>query len=556
LSVLALLVVPALPADLCGSGHDEALDYNDAVSESDCLNKKLDSDWISVEQFLETGNTTTGELAVNWTETYLRCLLRMALEGIQSENNSYLSELRKREITCTINELRVVEKIYELAKMDTHIKTYDEEEENLIAHINSSYGKEELKFVEKLLLLLEESLTKHESMLDKVECLQSLMQSCMRYSLNFSWICVLISEQEWHTRISHKTDRLKHYQDVREKLENELLFGSYINPVAYGVILLVGLVGNGTVLFIFAQVKDVRTKYNVTIFNLVIGDTLNLLINIPLHYMVHYSFMFGTLTGLWCHIFAMTRFLFFAVSALSVVSLSIQRYVVTVHALWRPRILGNSCLYVVSVWVLAILVSLPEAFNVSDRNGVCSSYSKILRKAFSLLNFLLYCVTCPSIMAAFSILTARRLHNSTRDVPSQLCNTNMEQSRKRSARVLRALALAFLISYVPTFTWNFVDYWFQGELFELPDIVSVSIDNVAYHLLFLNVCFNPVALYIVSSTFRKAFIVYMFRCFSKVKILQRSSNCVSAETILSEETIEVPEKGNSFPDLRVRTVCE
>lgn len=527
MSVLALLAVPALPADLCGSGHDKALDYSDAVPESDCLNKTLDSDWIPVEQFLETGNTTTGELAVNWTETYLRCLIRVALEGMLSENNSYLSELRKREITCTINELRFVEEIYELAKMDTHIKTYDEEEENLIVQINSSHGKEELKFVEEIIVLLKKSLTKHELMLDKVECIQSLMESCMRYSLNVSWICVLISEQEWHTRISNKTHRLNHYQDVREQLANELLFGSYINPVVYGVILFVGLVGNGTVLFIFAQVKDVRTKYNVTIFNLVIGDTLNMLINIPLHYMVHYSYTLGKLTGIWCHIFAMTRFLFFAVSALSVVSLSIQRYVITVHALWRPRILGNSCVYVVSVWVLAILVSLPEAFSVSERNGVCSSFSKIRRKIFSLLNFLLYCVTCPSIMATFSILTARRLHNSTQDVPSQLCNTNTEQCRKRSAKVLKALALAFLISYFPTFTWNFVDYWFQGEVFEMPDIVSVSIDNVAYHLLFLNVCFNPVALYIVSSTFRKSFIMYMFRCFSKVKRLQCSINCVS-----------------------------
>lgn len=556
MSVLALLVVPVLPADLCGSGHDKAHDYSNALPESDCLNKTLDSDWIPVKQFLDTGNTTTGELAVNWTEAYLRCLFRMALESILSENNSYLSELRKRELTCAIKDLRVVEEIYELAKIDTHIKTYDEEEENLIAQINSTSGKEELQSVEELILLLNESLTKHELMLDKAKCTQSLMQSYMRYSFNVSWICVLISEQEWHARISNKTGRLKHYQDVREQLENDLLFGSYINPVAYGVILLVGLVGNGTVLFIFAQEKDVRTKYNVTIFNLVIGDTLNLLINIPLHYMVHYSSTFGKLTGLWCHTFAMTRFLFFAVSALSVVSLSIQRYVVTVHTLWRPRILGNSFLYLVAVWVLAILVSLPEAFNVSDRDGVCSSYSKIFRKVFSLLNFLLYCVTCPSIMTVFSILTARRLRNSTRDVPSQLCNNNMEQSRKRSARVLRALAVAFLISYVPNFTWSFVDYWFLHELFELPDIVSVSIDNVVYHLLFLNVCFNPVALYIVSSTFRKAFIMYIFNCCSKVKRPQRSSNCVSAETVLSEEIIEFPEKGTSFPDLRVRTVCE
>jgi len=112
LSVLALLVVPVLPADLCGSGHDKAHDYSNALPESDCLNKTLDSDWIPVKQFLDTGNTTTGELAVNWTEAYLRCLFRMALESILSENNSYLSELRKRELTCAIKDLRVVEEIY------------------------------------------------------------------------------------------------------------------------------------------------------------------------------------------------------------------------------------------------------------------------------------------------------------------------------------------------------------------------------------------------------------------------------------------------------------
>jgi gastrin-releasing peptide receptor len=555
LSVLALLVVSVLPADLCGSVHDKAHGYSDAIPESDCLNKTLDSDWKPVKQFLETGNTTR-ELAVNWTVPYLRCLLDMASEGILSENNSYLSELRRREITCTINELIFVEEIYELAKMDNHIATYNEEAENLIAKINSSLGKDELQFVEELIPLLKKSLAKHELMLDKVKCIHSLTQSCMRYSLNVSWISVLISEQEWHTRIRKKTNSLKHYLEVRERLENELFFGNYVNTVAYGVILLVGLVGNGTVLFIFAAVKDVRTKYNVTIFNLVIGDTLNLLINIPMHYMVHYSSTIGTLTGIWCHIFAMTRLLFFAVSALSVVSLSIQRYVITVHALWRPRILENPFLYLVAVWVLAILVSVPEAFIVSDRSGVCSSSSQDRRKVACLLNFLLYCVICPSVMAVFSILTARRLQNSTQDVPSQLCNTNMEQSRKRSARVLRVLALAFLISYVPYFTWNFVYFWFQDDIFELPNIVTVSIDNVVYHLLFLNVCFNPVALYIVSSTFRKAFIMYIFRCCGKVKRLQRPSKRVSTETILSQGMTEAPEKGTSFPDLRVRTVCE
>jgi hypothetical protein len=555
--VLALLVTPVLSADLCGSFRNKTHEYSNTVRGSHCLNIIRDSDWKPVEQFLQTGDVRKGELAVNWTETYMHCLLLMGTEDIPSKNNSFLYELRNGQLNCTINELRIVKEIYELAKMDTHIKTSNEEQQNLSEQIRRENGGEELKFVKEIILLLKESLAKHELVLNKVKCIHSLMRSCMRYSLNVSWIYVLISEQEWNTRIRNKTDSLKHYQDVREELESLIFFGTYVNPVVFVVILIVGLVGNGTVLLIFALEKDVRKKTNVTIFNLVIGDTLNLLINVPLHYTEHYSSALGPLIGCWCHLYAMTRFVFFAVPALSVVSLSIQRYIITVHALWRPRILRNSSLYLVTVWVLAILVSLPQAFNVTDLDGKCSSYSQVRSKLVSLLNFLFYCVTCPCIMATFSVLTARRLHNSTQDVPSQLCNTNMEHSRKRSARVLKALALAFLISYLPTFTWDFVDLWFQDELLELPSMVCASIDNVTYDLLFLNACFNPVALYIVSSTFRKPFVMYMFRCCNNVKRKkQRSSNCVSVETVFSEGMTEVPETGTAILDLRFHAVCD
>jgi gastrin-releasing peptide receptor len=550
-------VVAVLAADLCGSDYNKTHDYNNTVSESDCVNKTRDSDWNSVEQFLQTGNVTKGELAVNWTQNYMHCLLRKARENIMPENNSLLFGSRNRELSCAINEVRIIKEIFELAKMDIRVKTYSEEEQNLLTQTHKEQGKEEIKSVQELILLLNESLAKYELMLDKVRYVHYLMQFCMRYSLNVSWICVLISEQQWNTLIRNKTDRLKYYQDAREELENEMFFGSYVNPAVYGVILLVGLLGNGTVLLTFTLVKEVRTKSSVMIFNLVIGDTLNLLVNIPLYYMVRYSTLLGPLIGLRCHLYAMIRFVFFAVSALSVVSLSIQRYVITTHVLWRPRILGNVFLYLVTVWFLAILVSLPDAFTVMYVEGKCSSYSQFRNKIASLLNFLFYCVVCPSVMAAFSVLTARRLRKSIQDVPSQLCNNNMETSRNRSAKVLRALALAFLISYVPIFTWNFVYCWFGDVYLELPGIVSASIDHVTYHLLFLNVCLNPVALYAVSSTFRKPFVKYAFHCCNTARRKRQiSNNRVSVQTNFSEVITEVPERNTSFLDLRVRTGCD
>jgi hypothetical protein len=484
---------------------------------------------------------TSGEMAVNSTENYVNCLYKMVPRSTLHQHSSLQFELRNRELSHTKCKLRVIKEIYRLAEIDADIQEYNKKEQNLTDQAES---KNEFKLVKDLISLLKESVTKHESALRKVTCVYSLMKSCMTPSFNDSWIYKLLSEEEWKSRIKSKTDTLKRYKDEREAVEIERFFGSYVNPIVYSVIVLVGLVGNGSILLIFAKEKNVRTKPNVMIFNLVVGDTLNLLINVPLHYMVHFSSILGPLTGVSCHLFAMTRFVFFALSALSLVLLSIQRYFITVHIFWRPRT-SRKCsvvLYILTVWLLAIFVSLPEAFNVTDKNGVCSSYSPVRRKFVSMLTFVLYCVVCPCTMVVFSVVTARRLRSSTRDVPSQLCSSAMELSRSRSARVLTALTLVFLISYVPAFTWYMVEYWFEDDLKQLPVFVPVSIDNVSYHLLFLNVCCNPMALYILSGTFRKPLIMYMCRCCSKVeRNWQNSNQCVSVEGMT-----QVPNTRSSF----------
>lgn len=496
------------------AGHNDVPDYSDSVPESECFNRTRVFALKSTEQFLQTGNMTIGELAVDSTNNYVNCLNKMAPENALRHQSSLQYELRNRELSLTKCNLRTIKEIYGLAEMDADIRDYNKKEEILT---DETERKKEFKLLKDLTSLLKESVRKHVSALLKVTCVHSIMKSCNTSSFNSSWICALLSEKEWESRIKNKTDTLKGYNDECEAVETERFFGKYVNPVIYSVILLVGLVGNGSILLIFALNRNVRTKSNVMIFNLVVGDTLNLLINIPVHYMVHFSSVLGPLTGVYCHLFAMMRFVFFAVSALSVVFLSLQRYFITVHLFWRP-VISRKCsvlLYVVTVWLLAIFVSLPEAFNVRDRNGICSSYSQARRKLVSMLTFLLYCVVCPCAMAVFSAVTARRLRNSVRDVTSQSCNRAVELSRTRTASVLRALNVVFLISYVPAYTWYMVAYWFTDELNELPAIVPICIDNVSYHLLFLNVCFNPVALYTVSGTFRKPLCVCMLRFCSK-----------------------------------------
>lgn len=512
LPVLALVVAEVISASIpYGSVHNS--DNIDHIRESECLNKTHESAWNSIERFLQTGDMTSGELAVSWTDNYAHCLHAMATEGPFPQYISFQSELRNREISCTEVGLKIIKEIYELAKMNVHIREYGKKEQNLT---EQDTGQDVYECINGLISLLKDSVTKHKLLLQKVKYVHSLMQSCMISSFNGSWIYMLLSEEEWKKQISNKTDKLKHYEHKCEELKNERLFGYYVNPVIYSVIFLVGLVGNGSVLLIFAVEKNVRTKPNVMILNLVVGDTLNLLINIPLHYVIHYSYILRPLTGFSCHLLAMSRFLFFAVSALSVVSLSVQRYCITVHTLWRHHTSRILVLYVLSVWVLAVFVSLPETLNITERKGICLVYNESNGNIVLLVRFLFYCVTCPCIMVVLSVITARRLRSSIRDVPSEQCNSRVERSRKRSAKVLRILALVFILTYIPTFTWNFVSCWFADALTVLPNIVTASIDHVSYHLLFLNVCCNPVVLFTASSAFRKPLSMYMLRCCNKV----------------------------------------
>lgn len=513
------MFLPALAVILvsvCALSHNLEPDYSEAVAGFECLNKTRDSASTSTKRFLQTGNMASGELAVNATGVYVNCLHQMGTGGRLRQFVSLQPGLRNQEISRTECSLIIIKEIYKLAEVNVDVQKYNIREQNLT---DEAERKNQLKLVKDLITLLKESLAKHESALNKVIVVHSLMNLCMNFPFNGTWISTLMSEGEWKSRVKNKTDTLKYYEDECEAAEIERFFGSYVNPVVYSVILLFGLVGNVSVLLIFALEKSVRTKPNVMIFNLVVGDTLNLLINVPLHYVVHFSSALAPLTGVPCLLYAITRFVFYAVSALSVVFLSIQRYLVTVRTEWRPRIPGKCsvALYVIAVWLLAIFVSVPEAFNVTDKNGLCSSYNTARRKFVSMFAFALYCVACPCVMAVLSVVTARRLRSSVRDVPSQFCNRAMELSRKRSANVLRALIFVFLISYVPAFTWNMVNYWFGDEFKELPVTVPISIDNVSYHLLFLNACCNPVALYFVSGSFREPLHRFLLCCCNKMK---------------------------------------
>ena len=63
----------------------------------------------------------------------------------------------------------------------------------------------------------------------------------------------------------------------------------YIDTNMYTLILVVGLLGNGMLLFIFVRHRKIRTAANLMIIHLAICDIINLSINAPLHFYFKYD---------------------------------------------------------------------------------------------------------------------------------------------------------------------------------------------------------------------------------------------------------------------------
>ncbi|KAJ4447827.1 hypothetical protein ANN_09835 [Periplaneta americana] len=274
-----------------------------------------------------------------------------------------------------------------------------------------------------------------------------------------------------------------------------------------------GLVSNGSLIFIFIKNKELWKLANIMIFNLIVTDMLNLMITAPLLCIFHYPHNNpGNITG--CRIHTLFRQFATSLSAISLVALSIQRFVITVPSIEiRLSVSSHYCspkifntLYVVIVWIISLLVSLP-LITIQDVYFYLCGCSNELQptKILLLIYFLFYCIVLPSVMIIFSVLTARRLRRSVKEMPCELRPETHQKFRLRSATIVTTLAVLFVVSHLPFWSWSVTSYWLDAD--RTTDLVIIS-ECVTKYFLFLDSCFNPVALYIASNKFRLFFKQY------------------------------------------------
>lgn len=310
-----------------------------------------------------------------------------------------------------------------------------------------------------------------------------------------------------------KSTQLVHDDNISWRKSNEYqILRRYIDPAVYTIILVVGLLGNGMLLFIFVRHRKLRTAANVMIINLAVCDILNLSVNAPLHSYFHYEGGSLEYVTSCTFVLALRQFLR-CTGALAVIALITQRFSIIVPAFRNSSLkrtpFSFTLLSIITVWVLPLPIAWPTMY-LPDFYGPICHFGREERglSYIIVLNFFLYCLVMPSIMFGFSTLIAKRLRRSVRDMPGEIRHRMQEQLRNRSARMTMALAIVFVITYFPFQVWVLLARWVRVDKNTPIMIYALYLSK---HLLFANGCFNPIALFIVSSTFRRLLVRHVFR---------------------------------------------
>ncbi|XP_074551782.1 gastrin-releasing peptide receptor-like [Halichoeres trimaculatus] len=299
---------------------------------------------------------------------------------------------------------------------------------------------------------------------------------------------------------------------------NMWLPGIWIAAV-YGTIIVVGLVGNVTLMKTCLLVKSMRTVPNLFLSCLALGDLLLLVTCAPVdasRYLVD-EWLFGRVG---CKLIPFIQLTSVGVSVFTLTALSADRYKAIIKPLDNHR--SNAklrvCFQAAAIWFLSLTLAIPEAifsdlhtFTTSHTNVTfvtCAPFPDVGRlhpKIHSTASFLIFYIIPLFIISVYYCFIASSLVRRSAALPAvgSLFVQRQIKIRHRVAKSVLVFVGLFAVCWLP----SHVIYLYRSYHYNQVDtslghfIASVF----ARMLAFTNSCVNPFALYLMSNSFRKHF---------------------------------------------------
>lgn len=280
-----------------------------------------------------------------------------------------------------------------------------------------------------------------------------------------------------------------------------------------------GLFGNVLVIYVILHSPKMKTVTNMYIFNLALSDLIFLLhIAMITTTMIVKQWIFGEAV---CKIFFMTNAITVFSSALTLTSLSVDRYIavckpVISQKIRQPR---KAAIVIMCVWFVSLLLSMPIIL-YAQRKENSGTYScqvdwpdPTVIPAYIIYIFILgfavpFCFI--SILYTSVIIHMKRAGPANRQR-----STEQRKNHRKVTFLVLAIILVYVICWLP--------YWTFQIIIAVLDLYTASFSlplfKVTTVLTFANSMINPVLYAFLSENFRQAFKeVFRSRCICRERI--------------------------------------
>ena len=307
------------------------------------------------------------------------------------------------------------------------------------------------------------------------------------------------------------------------------------------IVIVLGLIGNGSLIFIIIRNRDMRNVQNLQILSLAAGDFLYLLLRIPVD-VAYYAKIPCPFSEVYCKLTCSMVFDSQAVSVFTFTALSAERYYAIVKSMERRKVkVGRATvMMVVSIWTVSCIFSIPAFFmgTVDTYWNVCAM--PILTRQsriFIITMFVALYVVPLGMISVFYILTARKLLQGVGGRKMHLENKvggngakNKSNARARLATIILIAVVLFALSWLQCYIY---ELW--TELDPYLEFTNAILNFMYAHNLIpmFGSCINPVLLYIVSSNYRRHFAKHFCCCCSGPLDRDRTSASNRSWTLLS-----------------------
>lgn len=285
---------------------------------------------------------------------------------------------------------------------------------------------------------------------------------------------------------------------------------------SYSFIFVIGLIGNGLVIYVVLRFAKMKTVTNLYILNLAVSDAL-FLASLPFLIVttILKHWIFGTAM---CKIYFVLFSINFFASVFQLTALSADRYLAVCHPVRSSRYRNTTIAFLICLvmWSVSFIIMLPiilysstHVNQYTDRQTCTIVWPDgqpiPADKAFTWYTFLLGFLIPVSLISVLYISVIIRLQNVGPAIKSK--------ERKRSHRKVTRMVLAVISVYVVC--W--LPYWvFQINLtFKKREIEEweIYLFNGLTVLQFANSMLNPLLYAFLSENFRRSF-VKAFQCAS------------------------------------------